>query len=313
MSGNQQVVKREQQMMGALELESVKTQLAALLENKPRKIEAFKTRMLKISLSFGLDKCTPESLINCGLQALTLDLPLEYGQGYIVNYGGKATFDCGYKGWQILAKRGGLSVKADVVYACDHFEQEGFGFDAKMSFQPDHTQRRGADDEWANQHLTGVIVSVREDESGMITAMFVPADLIFKIIGKSPSVGKTDKNGKKHSPHDNWAEQMFAAKAIKQVLSKQAIDLAQASQLQEAIGIVNSSESAAQAQAAFYNPEKFDVNYPKWLDRVKSGKNPAMAVITQLTNTYSFTSDQLEALMNLKNHEPINGEASEAQ
>jgi len=315
MTNNQQVARREEQMMGALELENVKTQLAALLENKPRKIEAFKTRMLKISLSYGLDKCTPESLINCGLQALTLDLPLEYGQGYIVNYGGKATFDCGYKGWQVLAKRGGLSVKADVVYDCDHFEQDGFGFDAKMVFQPDFAQRKGADDKWAKTHLTGVIVSVREDETELVTTMFVPADMIFKIVGKSPSV--QSENGRKHSPHENWAEQMFAAKAIKQVLSKQAVDLAQASQLQEAIGIVNSTESMAQEQAtaaaAFYEPEKFDVNYPKWLNRVKSGTNPAMAVITQLTNTYSFTSEQLEKLMDLKNHEPIEAQATEAE
>lgn len=314
---NQQVAKREQQMMGAFELDNVKTQLAALLEGNPRKIEAFKTRMLKIGLSYGLTNCTPESLINCGLQALTLDLPLEAGQGYIVNYGGVATFDSGYKGWQVLAKRAGLSVKADVVYACDAFEQDGFGFEAKITFQPDYTQRRGSDDEWAKQHLTGVIVSVREDETGLITTMFVPADMIFKIIGKSPSAGKTDKNGKKHSPHDNWAEQMFAAKAIKQVLSKQAIDLAKHSQLQEAIGIVNNTESMAQseatAEANFYEPEKFDANYPKWVDRVKTGRNPAMAIITQLSNTYSFTAEQMEQLMDLRNHEPIDGEVTGAE
>jgi len=317
MANNQQIAKREEQMMGAFELENVKTQLTALLQSNPRKIEAFKTRMLKISLSYGLDKCTPESLINCGLQALTLDLPLEAGQGYIVNYGGVATFDSGYKGWQVLAKRAGLSIKADVVYACDNFEQDGFGFEAKITFQPDYAQRRGSDDDWAKQHLTGVIVSVREDETGLITTMFVPADMIFKIIGKSPSAGKTDKNGRKHSPHDNWAEQMFAAKAIKQVLSKQAIDLAKHSQLQEAIGIVNNTESVAQSEAVaetkFYDSDKFNANYPKWVDRVKTRRNPAMAIITQLTNTYSFNEEQLQKLMELRNHEPIEGEATEVQ
>ena len=214
---------KEEKMMDAFALEGVKTQLQSLLQDNPKKIEAFKTRVLKMSLGYGLNNCSPESIINCGLQALTLDLPLESGQGYIVNYGGNAVFDCGYKGWQVLAKRAGYSVLADVVYSCDEFKQNGFGFDRELIFLPDFSERNGSNDTWAKENLVGVIVSILEDETGNKTHTFIDDRMIKKIIGKSPSVGS--EKAKKFSPHENWAEQMFCAKAIKQVLSKFPIDL----------------------------------------------------------------------------------------
>jgi len=295
--------------------ESIKEQLSSLLQGNPRKMEAFKTRILQMSTTFGLSNCTPESIINCGLKALTLDLPLESGQGYIVNYGGTAQFDCGYKGWQVLAKRAGFSVQADVVYECDQFHQDGFGFDRKMSFVPDWSNRKGSDDKWAKDNLTGVIVSIREDATKQDTMAFVPADMILKIVGSSPSAGKKDKNGRMHSPHDNWAEQMFAAKAIKQVLSKFAIDIAESSQLAEAVEIMNHTESQAQVPAGPepYTDERLDTNYHAWVAAVESGKRTAMSIITQLSNTYSLTEDQMSKVYQLINHEPIVGEVVDAE
>jgi len=308
---------RETKVMDAFALDGVKEQLRSLLADNPKKIEAFKTRILKMSLSYGLDKCTPESIINCGLQALTLDLPLEAGQGYIVNYGGAASFDCGYKGWQVLAKRAGFSVVSDVVYQCDEFSQNGFGFDREIIFNPDFSGRKGSDDEWAKSNLTGVIVSILEDDTGNKTHAFVPADMIHKIVGMSPSAGKTSQNGKKHSPHDNWAEQMFAAKAIKQVLSKFPIDLAKSSQLAEAISIVNSTEANAQKQAstesAAYPQERMDELFPKWRELVSNGEKKAMTIITQLSNSYKLTASQLEKVMTLKDYEPIDAEVENAE
>lgn len=307
-----QLSRIETQVMDAFQLEGIKNQLASLLSGDKSKTEAFKTRILKMSLNYGMDRCSPESIINCGIQALTLNMPLEAGQGYIVNYGGKAAFDCGYKGWQVLAKRAGYSVLADVVYSCDEFRQDGFGFDREMVFNPNLTARQGANDSWAKENLTGVIVSVMEDETGNKTHAFVERELIFKIIGKSPSAGKTDKNGKHHSPHDNWAEQMFCAKAIKQVLSKFPIDLSEASQLQQAIDIVNETESNAQQEMQGlpeYPEERFTENFPKWKVLVESGKKQAMAIITQLSNSYTLTSEQLTEVMTLTTFEPIEGEA----
>ena len=302
---------RENKVMDALELEGIKAQLQGLLGNNQRKIEAFKTKILKISLNAILKDCTPESVIGCGVQALTLDLPLEAGQGYIVAYKGVATLDCGYKGWQVLAKRAGYSVLSDVVYDCDEFSQSGFGFDREMVFNPSFSQRKGSDDKWAKANLTGVIVSVMEDDSGQKTQTFVDAAMINKIVGKSPSKDSS------HSPHNNWAEQMFAAKAIKQVLSKFPIDISKASQLQEAIEIVNTTESMAQQQSpqglSEYPQERFTENFPKWRDLVASGSKKAMAIITQLSNSYTLTSKQLEDVMTLTNFEPIDGEVAQEQ
>lgn len=307
---------RENKVMDAFALDGIKNQLEGMLQANPKKIEAFKTRILKISLSYGMDRCTPESIINCGLQALTLDLPLEAGQGYIVNYGGSATFDCGYKGWQVLAKRAGYSVLADVVYECDEFHQDGFGFDKTITFNPNYSKRNGANDVWAKANLTGVIVSILEDSTGNKTHAFVPAGMVHKIVGASTSAGKTDKNGKLHSPHDNWAEQMFAAKAIKQILSKAPIDLAESSQLNQAIEMVNQSEVQAQQAVTHeqkdYPNERLDENFPKWVELVKDGKKPAMSIITQLSNTFKLTAEQLDKVMTLKDYQPIEGEIENA-
>ena len=302
---------RETKVMDAFEIEAIQNQLKGLLGDNPQQMEAFKTRILKISLSKMLDSCTPESIMRCGIQALTLDLPLEAGQGYVVKYGGVATFDCGYKGWQVLAKRAGYSVLSDVVYDCDEFSQQGFGFDSEMIFNPSFSQRKGSDDKWAKEHLTGVIVSILDNETKNKTHAFVPADMIHKIIGKSPSINSS------HSPHNNWAEQMFAAKAIKQVLSKFPIDISKASQLQDAIQIVNTTESMAQQQtpasANEYSQERFNENFPKWKKLVESGEKRAMAIITQLSNSFTLTSKQLEDVMTLTKSEPINGEVAQEQ
>lgn len=301
---NNPIAVREQSVIDALELPNVKQQLQSLLANDPKKLEAFKTRILKISLNAGLKQCTPVSIIQCGLQAETLGLPLEAGQGYIVAYKNVAQVDVGYKGWQVLAKRAGFSVVADVVYKCDLFEQEGHGFDKRTVLLIDHDSRKIADDSWCAHNLRGVIVQVREDSNGNITEAFVPADMIKKIVGVSPSAKSS------HSPHNNWTHQMFAAKAIKQVLTKFPIDISAASKpLHDAVAIVNGTESSAQQaaaeQAKEYSQERFDQVFPQWQERVSSGRNKAMAIITQISNSFKLSEHQLASLMTLKDLEPI--------
>lgn len=306
---------REEKLMNTFELEGIKNQVSGMLGNDTRKIESFKSKMLSMSMEYGLKNCSPESIINCGIQALMVDLPLVAGQGYVVNYGGQAQFDCGFKGWQVLAKRAGFSVQADVVYSCDEFGQDGFGFNREMTFKPDYASRKSSDDQWAKENLTGVIVSIMEDETGIQTHAFVDAEMIFKITAMSPSAGKKSKKDQKYySPHDKWAEQMFRAKAIKHVLSKFPIDIEQASQLNQAIDFANQSEAAAQeqfqaAQQSEYAQHKFDENYPKWEQLVKDGKKSAMSIITMMSNGWRLSQSQLEKIMDLKNHEPIEAEA----
>ena len=304
---------REKKVMNAFELEAVKEQLSSLLDANPKKMEAFKTRVLNMSLSYGLKDCSPESVISCGIQALTVDLPLQSGQGYIVNYGGQAQFDCGYKGWQVLAKRAGYSVQADVVYRCDEFSQNGFGFNREMVFNPSFAERQGHNDSWAKDNLVGVIVSILEEETKQETHAFVDAGMIQKITSISPS--QKSEKGKKFSPHENWAEQMFCAKAIKQVLSKFAIDLTEATKdIHTAIEYVNNTESAQQQAAnkpSEYPKERFDENFPKWKKLVEDSKKTALSIITQLSNSYTLSPNQMEEVMKLRNFEPIDGECAE--
>jgi recombination protein RecT len=309
-----QLAVRENSVMQVLELDAIKTQLTNLLEGNEKKLESFKTKILKISLSKMLMQCSPESIINCGLQALTLNLPLEAGQGYVVNYNGVACFDSGYKGWQVLAKRAGFSVIADIVYRCDKYSQTGIGHKRTMIFEPDFSNRHGSNDEWAKENLSGVIVSVLDTHYNVETNHFVSGEMIFKITGMSPSV-KSPK-GRKHSPHENWAEQMFCAKAIKQVLTKFAIDLDTSTDLKNAIEIVTESEVQAQKvlpPTREYPAEKFDKFYPEWENRVRSGKSTAESILTLLNNNHDLNDEQVDAIQNLKQLEPIQGEIYDAE
>ena len=306
--------KREMQVADAMQLESINNQLVGLLENNPKRMEVFKSRMLKMSTTYMLKDCSPESLIAVGLQALTLDLPLEAGQGYVVKYGKDAQLDIGYKGWQMLAKRSGSSVMADAVYKCDLFQQSGFGFDAELKFEPAHGERRAADDKWVHENIVGVIVSIKDDATGAVTYQFVPADMLHKIVGNSPSV-KSDK-AKQFSPHENWKQQMFIAKAIKQVLSKMPVDLSVDSSMSAAIQMVNETEATSQAipeSMPRYPQERFDENWPKWVELVKAGKQKGVGIANQLSNGYSLSESQLEKAMSLKDFEPIEGEVEEAE
>ena len=292
----------------------VKNQLASYFADNPQEETSFKNKVIKMSLNYGLDKCSPISIIKCGFQALSLDLPLEAGQGYIVNYGGVACLDAGYKGWQMLANREGFSVAADPVYACDEFEPTGYGFDKKMHFTPNYKARQSADDKWARENLTGVIVSIREDETNAISESFVSADLIMKIIGKSPSMNT--ENGRKHSPHMNWAEQMFNAKAIKYVLTKFPVDIAKASKLHQALEIVNNSEQHAQSHTDSglkpYSESDFNRNFPEWKRLVETGQKTAAAVILNIGRRFALSDYQANELLKLKQLEPIDGEIVDA-
>ena len=305
---NTQVAKREAQVTDAFQLEIIQNQVSDLLGNDSKRMGSFKTKMIQMSMNGMLKDCDPASIINCGLQALTLDLPLTAGQGYIVAYKKVAQLDVGYKGWKVLAKRSGYSVLSDAVYNCDMFDQVGYGFETEMNFAPNHGERNSSDDKWAKKELKGVIVSVRDDETELSSSVFVEAKKIFKIIGMSPGADS------KYSPYNNWFEEMACAKAIKTVISKMPIDLSKASQLNDAITIVNSTEASTQSPTGGlpeYSQSRFDENWPKWVDIVSTGKKSAVTIITQLTKGFALTEGQMAKVMTLADYEAIDGEIVE--
>lgn len=305
-----QLEAKETDLERAISLENIQTQLSGLLSGNEREMQSFKTKMLQLALSDGLKGCTPESIINCGIQALTINLPIVAGQGYVVKYGkgnnAKAQLDIGYKGWGMLAKRSGYDSTTTVVYSCDTFDVHGFAFDQQINFSANREERNIADDKWALANFTDVIVSVRDNETMLTNSVVVEGDTIRKIISGSPSAHTA------FSPYNNWAHEMLQGKALKYVLSKMPVDVAKASAMVEAIRVVNETESSfqesAKNEASYYPQDTFNKNWPQWVRLVESGKD-AMSMISQLSNTVRLTNEQLEKLYTLKSHAPIEGDA----
>lgn len=49
-----------------------------------------------------------------------------------------------------------------------------------------------------------------------------------------------------------------------------------------------------------YSPERFDKNFPEWIEQVKSRKRQALAIITFLTDKFDLSDDQKIKLLELK-------------
>ena len=272
MAESQQIAERKKQVMDAFEIADIQGQLDALLSGNKAMRESFKTKMIAISLDSQLKTCAPETLIQCGMQALKLNLPMQQGQGYVVNYGGEAKFDIGYKGWRVLAKRGGYDVLADAVYVGDTFRRSGYGHHRKIEFEPAESNRNSSDDAWCLKNIKGVIVSIFEIETKLHNVQFVDREKLLKIRGKSPST--QSERGLLFSPHAHWAEEMMLGKAIKSVISKMPIDVAQ-SELSAAIDMVNQTEAYAQSAAnepknvtpardAYLSDDQFHAHAERW-------------------------------------------------
>lgn len=73
-------------------------------------------------------ECSPQSIMNAATTAAVLGLECDgvTGQGFLVPYGGVATFQVGYKGYNTLAARAGYTINGGVVREGDEFDyQEG--------------------------------------------------------------------------------------------------------------------------------------------------------------------------------------------
>lgn len=205
--------------------ESVKKSLNDLLGNS-KQAEKFSAVLLNIALEPSLATCSPSSIVNCALRIAELGLPIakHLGQAYIVGYTKRndkgepietnAETIIGYKGWLSLMERAGKSVKVNPVYACDEFKMVVNGFDESISLIPNYNERKDEDDNWVKQNLKGILVSIKDNATSLVTNQFIPFAKIQKIVGISPS------SKSRFSPYQNWAIEMFQAKAIKYVLSK---------------------------------------------------------------------------------------------
>lgn len=100
--------------------------------------------MSALSANKALQSVDPTSFLSAVMTSAQLGLepnsPL--GSAYIIPYGGKATFQIGYKGLLTLAYRSGQisTIQSQVVYENDKFEYS-FGIDPKLNHVPARSNR----------------------------------------------------------------------------------------------------------------------------------------------------------------------------
>lgn len=95
--------------------DTVKKYLESVLKERTGQ---FITSLVSMSnLTPGLSKCEPNSLMQCGLKAASLNLPLDNNLGfaYAIPYGNKASFQMGWKGFVQLAQRTGQYKTINVI------------------------------------------------------------------------------------------------------------------------------------------------------------------------------------------------------
>lgn len=217
---NNPVVERKNQIVKIIESGEINSRLAALFSNDEPKATKFKATLLNIALDAGLQTCTPVSIVKSALMLAELDLPLAkaLGQAYIVRYKQDAEAVVGAKGWLALAERAGKTIKVKPVYNCDEFEMIDNGFDETITLKPNLDERKEFEPKWVEENLKGILVAVRDNTTHVISNTWVSVGKIKQIAGKSPS------RGKGFSPYNDWAIEMYQAKAIKYVLSKTAMN-----------------------------------------------------------------------------------------
>ncbi len=202
-----------------LNSEAGNKRLSDFFNGDTEKIQRFKTSLINIAGNYVLTQCTPNSIIRSAfaLADIGLDINQNLKQAYILKYANDAEPVVSYKGWQVLLRKSGRNTRAFCVYRCDKFSLDYSSFEGDLEFQPNYQERNETDREWFYKNLLGVVVRIKDIRCGLDEVFFVSAKKIDKIKGCSPSV----KRGKS-SPYDEWFEEMYLAKAIKYVLSKQA-------------------------------------------------------------------------------------------
>ena len=104
------------------------------------------------------------------------------------------------------------------MFICDEFSRDLSEFDEKIIFVPNDKERNSSDDGWYMKNLRGVLVLIKDMSDGYTKRVFVPKDKLEKIKTKSPSAKSN------YSPWAQWCEEMYQAKAIKYVLSREALN-----------------------------------------------------------------------------------------
>lgn len=206
------------QIKSALETKEALNKMLSFFGDDKEKVTRFKSALVTISQNKILAKCSLQSILTSAFNLAEVGLEISpiLSQCYIAKYKNEAEPVISYKGWKTLIERTGKSIKAYSVFKCDNFTMDLSGYDEEITFIPNFNDRKESDDAWFKSNLLGVLIKIK-DENG-VKNHFVSVSKIEKIKSKSPSANSED------SPYNLWAEETYQAKAIKYVLSREALN-----------------------------------------------------------------------------------------
>ena len=235
---------------GALEAPQSQEKLLSFFGDDKAKVTKFKSALITIAQNPTLNQCSVGSILKSAFNLAEVGVEISpiLGQAYILKYKNDAEAVISYKGWMALIEKAGKRVKAFSVFKCDTFSIDLSDFDEVITFKPNYAERNESDDAWYKDNLIGVLVKVKDMADGYVKNTFVTKDKIEKIKGKSPSAKS------QYSPYNQWAEEMYLAKAIKYALSREALNFTDEN-IKKAINLDNELDIKLQEQARAEKPK----------------------------------------------------------
>ena len=235
---------------GALEAPASQQKLLDFFGDDKTKATKFKSALITIAQNPTLNQCSVGSILKSAFNLAEVGVEISpiLGQAYILKYKNDAEAVISYKGWQALIERAGKRVKAFSVFKCDTFSIDLSDFDEVITFKPNYAERNESDDAWYKDNLIGVLVKVKDMTDNYVKNTFVTSAKIEKIKGKSPSAKS------QYSPYNQWAEEMYLAKAIKYALSREALNFTDEN-IKKAINLDNELDIKLQEQARAEKPK----------------------------------------------------------
>ncbi len=217
---NNAVTARETQ---ARQLISQKTKMiGTIVNNDKAKTSTFASALVAMASDKNLMGCNVEDILHVGFQIVQAGLNPNklFGQAYVVPYGKVPQLQIGYKGWISLGYRNGWTFKAVAVYNCDEFDIEFMGFEDKITFKPNFEQRDEDESKWVKENLKGVMVYAKDSQNNVFTE-FVGVKKLEKLRLSSPMQKNKDALA---GVWNEWAEEMYKAKALKYVITRLPIN-----------------------------------------------------------------------------------------
>ena len=235
---------------GALEAPQSQEKLLSFFGDDKAKLAKFKSALVTIAQNPILSQCSVGSILKSAFNLAEVGVEISpiLGQAYILKYKNDAEAVISYKGRQALIERAGKKVKAFSVFKCDEFSLDLSDFDEKITFKPNYAERNESDDAWYKDNLIGVLVKVKDMTDNYVKNTFVTSAKLEKIKGKSPSAKS------QYSPYNQWAEEMYLAKAIKYALSREALNFTDEN-IKKAVDLDNQLDIKLQEQARAEKPK----------------------------------------------------------